>query len=258
VVFALLLLPAPLLLAQGKPGVVTDFELPPAGKKDPTVVYCVYRATSAKGEGPFPMILALHAGTRNAHQFATYLMPVVEAQGAILVAAQGFREVVGAEGFWWKGDAEEQAMLDRLVGHARTTLPVDPKRLTVVGLFDGAELGIKWALEKDRGVRGVIALNFLWKQPGAPKAPKKDLKFCFIASKEAKDKLVSIAESAEKARKAVAGAGYAVVLRIVPGASPTLFDGWENEFRKAFEWFDGKLDWPKQLAEAKASEKDGR
>jgi hypothetical protein len=256
VALALLLLPAPLLLAQGKPGVVADLELAPAGKKDPPILYSVYRATSAKGDGPFPLILALHAGTKTANQFARFLTPAAEAQGAILVAAQGFREVVGADGFWWKGDAEEQAMLDRLLAHVRTSLPVDPKKLAVVGLADGAELGIKWAVEKDRGVRGVIALNFVWKPPGAAKAAK-ELKFCVIASKEAKEKTLGLADEAEKARKAFAGARYPVVLRVVPGASRSFFDGWEDEFRKAFDWFDGKLDWPKQLAEA-ASEKGGR
>jgi pimeloyl-ACP methyl ester carboxylesterase len=224
-------------------------ELPPAGKKDPPVVYAVYRATTAKGDGPFPLILALHAGTKDARQFASFLMPAAEGQGAILVAAQGFREVVGADGFWWKGDVGEQAMLDRLLDHVRKTLPVEPKGLTVVGLFDGAELGIKWALEKDRGVRGVIAVNFLWKPPEAPKAPK-GMKFCLIASRDAKDKLASLSEQAEKAGKALAAAGYPVVLRIVPGASRSFSDGWEKEFRNAFQWFDGKLDWPKQLAEA--------
>ena len=108
---------------------------------------------------------------------------------------------------------------------------------------------LRWALEKDRGVRGVIAVNFLWKPPGPPKAPK-ELKFCFIASRDAKEKLASLAEHAEKARKAVAGADYPVVLRIVPGASRSFFHGWENELQKALAWFDGKLDWPKELAAA--------
>jgi predicted esterase len=222
-----------------------DHELPAAGKKDPPIVYATYRATSAKGE-KLPLILALHAGTKDARQFASFLMPAAEAQGALLVAAQGFREVVGADGYWWKGDAEEQAMLDRLVDHVRKTYPVDEARFAVIGLFDGAELGIKWALEKDRGVKGVIAVNFLWKPPGVPKAPK-TTKFCLIASKDAKDKMASLAEQAEKARKALEGAKYPAVLRIVPGESRSFFHGWEKEVAKAISWFDGKLDWPKEI-----------
>ena len=84
-------------------------------------------------------------------------------------------------------------------------------------------------------------------QSGPPKAPK-ELKFCLIASRNAKEKLASLAEQAEKAQKAIAGAGYPAVVRIVPGASRSFFHGWENEFQKAFAWFDGKLDWPKELA----------
>jgi pimeloyl-ACP methyl ester carboxylesterase len=252
VLLALLLLPAPLLLAQGKPGALADLELPPAGKKDPPILYSVYRATTAKGDGPFPLIFALHAGTGTAHQIAGVLRPMAEGQGAILVGAQGFREIVGADGFWWKGDAEEQGMLDRLLDHVRKTLPVQPK-FTVVGFADGAELGIKWAVEKDRGVRGMIAVNFVWKPPAAAKAPK-DLKFCLFASRDGKEKLLSLREEAQKAQKAFTGAKYPVVLRIVPGAGRSLFDGWENEFGKACRWFDGALDWPAELAKAAPAE----
>lgn len=228
---------------------VKEFELPPAGRKDPAIVYAVYLPTSAKGDGPLPLILGLHGGRGTARQFASLLMSAAEAQGALLVCAQGFREVLGTDGYWWKGDPEELAMLDRLLGHVRKTLPVEPARLAVVGLADGAELGIRWAVEKDRGVRGVIAVNFLWKPPAAPKAPK-GMKFCIFASRDAKEKLVSLAEQAEKARKAIAGARYPVVLRVMPGKDSSFFHGWESEFQKAFSWFDGKLDWPKELSAA--------
>jgi len=139
-------------------------------------------------------------------------------------------------------------MLDRLVEHVKKTYPVDGERFSVIGLFDGAELGIRWALEKDRGVKGVIAVNFLWKPPGTPKAPK-TTKFCLIASKDAKDKMANLAEQAEKARKALEGARYPTVLRIVPGESRSFFHGWEKEVGNALSWFDGKLDWPKEIEE---------
>lgn len=240
-----------LLLAQGKPGAVADMELPGARPKDPAIVYAVYRATTAKADEKAPLILALHGGRGTAHQFASFLMAAAEAHGAVLVAAQGFREIVGADGYWWKGDGEEEAMLDRLLDHVKKTLQVDPARLAVIGLADGAELGLKWAVEKDRGVKGVIAVNFLWKPPGGAKAPK-ELKFCLIASRDAKEKLVSLAEQAEKAGKLLSGARYPVVLRIMPGESRSFFHGWEKEFQKAFAWFDGKLDWPKELETADA------
>ncbi len=217
----------------------------PAGKK---AVYCVYRARSAKANAALPLILALHGGGDTARRFAGFLWSAAEGQGAILVCPQGIRPVKGTTGFAWRNDAEEEAMLDRLLDHVRTTLPVDQKKLTVVGLADGAELAIRWSVEKDRGVKGVIALNFLWKPPGPPKAPK-ELKFCLIACKEAKEEKASLAEHAAKANKAILGASYPVVLRIVPGASRSFFHGWEDEFLKAFSWFDGKLDWPKELAE---------
>jgi len=249
---AVLLLPAPLLLGQDKAkeekaGVVVDHELPPAGKKDQPIVYATYRATSAKADTKLPLILAIHAGTKNARQFASFLMPAAEAQGALLVSAQGFREVVGADGYWWKGDAEEQALLDRLLEHVKKTLPVDEARISVIGLADGAELAIKWAIEKDRGIKGVIAVNCLWKPPGSPKAPK-TLKFCLIASKDRKEKMVSIVEQLQKAQDLLNKAHYRTVLRIGAGEG-TFFHGWEKEVGKALAWFDEKLDWPKEIEE---------
>lgn len=247
----LFLLPAPLLLADDKPGEVTEHELQAAGLKDPPLVYAVYMPTGVKKDAKLPVILGIHGGRGTARQFASFLMSAAEAQGALLVCAQGLRDVSGADGYWWKGTADESAALDRLMDHVRSTMPVDPARLTVVGLADGAELGIRWAAEKDRGVKGVIAVNFLWKPPGSAKAPK-ELKFCLFASADAKEKLASFKDEALKARKAIAGAKYPVVLRVMPGDSRSFFDGWEKEFQKAFAWFDGKLDWPKELKAAGA------
>jgi len=250
---ALLLIASP-LLAQQKPGKVVEDELPPAKKGGEPVVYATYLATSVKADAKPGLMLALHGGRGTARQFAGFLAPAAEAEGALLVCAQGFEEIVGADGYWWKGDSKEMAALDRLVEHVRATYEVDPARFTVIGLADGAELAIKWAVEKDRGVTGVIAVNFLWKRPGAPVAPK-TLKFCLIASRDAKEKLVSLAEEAEKTKEALERAKYQVVLRIVPGSSRSFFHGWEKEFRSACAWFEGRLDWPKELAEAESRAK---
>jgi predicted peptidase len=246
---ALLLLPGLLLLADGKAGVVEDHDFPAASPKDPPIVYATYLPTSAKTDEKLPMILAIHGGRGDARQFVGFLRCLAEAQGALLVGAQGFREVVGADGYWWKGDDEELVRLSRLVDHVTATMPVDPTRISVIGLADGAELGIKWAVEKDRGLKGVIAVNFLWRPPGPPKAAK-TLKFCLFASKDAKEKLVSLADEAAKAEKAMSRAKYPVVLRVMPGDSRSFFDGWDRELGRALKWFDGKIDLPKELAAA--------
>jgi len=253
-VLAVLVLLASPLLAQQKPGKVVDDELPPAKKRGEPMVFATYLATSAKKDAKLPLMLALHGGRGTARQFASFLAPAAEAEGALLVSAQGFEEIVGADGYWWKGDAKEMDALDRLVEHVRAKYPVDPERFTVIGLADGAELAIKWAVEKDRGVKGVIAVNFLWKRPGTPRAPK-SLKFCLIASRDAKEKLASLAEEAEKTKQALERAKYPVVLRIVPGSSRSFFHGWEKEFRNACAWFEDRLDWPKELAEAETDAK---
>jgi pimeloyl-ACP methyl ester carboxylesterase len=245
----LLLLAAPLLA--DKPGEVVEHELPAQGQSDPAIVFATYRPTSAKKDAKLPILLGLHGGRGSARQFASFLSSVAEAQGALLLCVQGIRELVGVDGYWWKGTADEEAAIDRVLGHVKKNFPVEPTGITVVALADGAELGIKWAVEKDRGVRALIAVNFLWKPPGPPKAPK-TLKFCLFASAEATEKLASFRDQAEKARKAIAGARYPVVLRIMPGDSRSFFHGWETEFQKAFQWFDGKLDWPQELKAAGA------
>ena len=71
-----------------------------------------------------------------------------------------------------------------------------------------------------------------------------------MASAEAKEKKAKLADHAAKAQKALARK-YEVVLRIMPGTSRSFFWGWEKEFRNAYKWFEGTLDWPKELEKKK-------
>jgi predicted esterase len=240
--------------AQGAlPGKVVVDELAPKTKRDDPLVYAVYAPMSYKDGKPAPLMLAIHAGTGSARQFCGFLRPAAEAQGALLVCPQGFREVVGADGYWWKNDKAEWAALDRLLAHAKKTYHVDETRITLVGLADGAELGLHWGLAKDRGLQGIIALNFLWKLKGSPRASK-TLKVCLIASAGAKEKKAMLADHAAKAHKALVRAKQPVVLRVVPGTSRSFFHGWETEFRNAYKWFGGTLDWPAELAKKQKQE----
>jgi len=241
------------LVAQS-PGKVVEDELPPAKKRGDPLVFAVYLPTGYDSKKPAPLILAIHAGRGTARQFTGFLRPLAEAQHAVLVSPQGFREVIGADGYWWKGDKAEMAALTRLLEHMKKKYSVDEKRVTLVGLADGAELGFRWAFSKGRrGLQGIIALNFLWKMKSV-RAPKGS-KVCLIASRDAKEKAASLKAEAEKASKALTRAKCASVLRVVPGSSRSFFSGWEKEFRFAYEWFNGKRDWPKELAEAAAPEK---
>ncbi|MHC4548302.1 MAG: hypothetical protein ACYTEZ_05940 [Planctomycetota bacterium] len=244
------------VLAQGSPGKVTEDELPPLKKKDDPLVFAVYLPTAYDGKQEVPLILALHGGRGTARHFAGFLRPLAEAQGALLACPQGFEEVVGAEGYWWKGSKTEMAALDRLVAHLRQRYRIDAKRISLVGLADGAELGLRWALGKDRGLSGLVALNFLFKLKGSLR-PAKQLKICLIACRDAKEKRASLKEHAAKAHQALVRAKAPVVLRVVPSSSRSFFHGWEKEFRKAYQWFNGQRDWPKELAEARVPAKDG-
>jgi len=245
------------LLAQGAGGRVTEDELAPLKKRDDPLVFAVYVPTGYDGKKEAPLILALHGGRGTARQFAGFLRPLAEGQGAILACPQGFEEVVGADGYWWKGNRAEMAALDRLVAHVRQRYKIDAKRISLVGLADGAELGLRWALSgKDRGIYGFVALNFL-KVKGSLRPPKKPLKVCLIACRDAKEKRRSLKEHAEKTRDALVRAKAPVVLRVVPSSSRSFFHGWEKEFRKAYQWFEGKLDWPKELADAQRPPEKG-
>jgi len=109
-------------------------------------------------------------------------------------------------------------------------------------------------MAKDRKLHGVILLNFLFKK-GSMRAAK-DLKFVLFACKEAKEKTRSLAKEAGKAKAALEKDKRPVVLRIMPGSSRSFFHGWEREFKQAFDWFGGKLDWPAELARKEEAKKD--
>jgi len=240
------------------PGKVAEDELPPLKKRDDPLVFAVYVPTSYDGKREVPLILALHGGRGTARRFAGFLRPLAEGQGAVLACPQGIEEIVGADGYWWKGNKAEMAALDRVVAHVRKLYRIDAKRISLVGLADGAELGLRWALSgKDRGICGLVALNFLFKARGSLRPPKKGFRICLIASRDAKEKRASLKDHAEKARDALVRAKASVVLRVVPGSSRSFFHGWEKEFRKAYQWFNGRLDWPKELADAPAPPEKG-
>jgi len=238
--------------AQAIPGKLVEDELPAIRKKrgDP-LVYAIYAPTKWDPEKPAPLILAIHAGTGNAKQFTGFLRSLGEAQGALVVGPQGFREVVGADGYWWKGDSKEMATFDRLLKHVKKNYKIDLQRVTMVALADGAEIGLKWAMAKDRGLQGIILLNFLWKKP--PLRAKKELKTVLFACAKAKEKSAFLAKHAAQAEGAFKKQKRPVVLRIMPGKSRSFFYGWDKEFRKAYQWFEGELDWPKELAKPPGS-----
>lgn len=248
----LLLVAAPLPARDGKlvKGKVIEDELPPESKKGDPLHFATYIATTVKEDKPAPLILAVHAGTGSAKQFVGFLRSLAEAEGAIMIGPRGFREIIGDEGWWWKGDRKERAALDRLLAYARKKYKVDEKRVTAVGLADGAELLAEWAFSgkgKGKELQGLILVNFLWKYSGSLRAAK-DMKTVLIACRKAKEKHAWLAKHAGKAEIAFRRAKAPCVLRVMPGSSRSFFHGWEDEFRKAYKWFAGKLDWPAELA----------
>lgn len=220
-------------------------ELPPERKNGETLFYAIYVPRAYDKAKPAPLILALHGGRGTGEQLARFLAPLGEARGAIIACPQGFEEIIGADGFWWRNDAAEMAALDRFVAHVKKGYSIDPDQVSAFGLADGGELVASWAFSKDRGLKGVLLLNCLWLHENPLK--EKALKVCLFACKEAQEKTAKLKDHAEKGAASLERQKVPVVLRLFPGASRSFFHGWEDEFRKAFDWFSGKYDWPREL-----------
>ncbi|MGQ0613896.1 MAG: hypothetical protein ACT4PV_09190 [Planctomycetaceae bacterium] len=246
----LLALASAVVAGEGRPGYV-DGELPGARKRDPSQVYVFYAPRAYDPTQPAPLVVALHGGRGNAMQFARFLTPFAEATGSVLACPQGFEEIIGADGYWWRGSVEEMLALERFIEFAKKRYAIDPKRVTVVGLADGGELAARFALSRDREIAGLLLLNILWNYEGSIRAPK-TLKVAVLASRDAEEKLAKMKDHAEKAATALQKAGLPALLRLHPSASRSFFHGWEEEFSKAHQWFLGERDWPREIQEAEA------
>ena len=233
----------------GVPGKIVECDLPPVKKRGERVEYAIYLPRAYKKDKPAPLVLAVHGGRATGAKMASFLKPMAERQGAILACPQAFEEFMIGGGRWWRGDKEERAALSAVLAHVKKTYSVDPSRVSVIGLADGGETAFKWAMMKDRGLSGFVMLNMLYKKPSQSRA-KKTMKIYVAASEEAFEKTEKLADHAKRAHQGLRMMRYPIVLRLHKGRSNSFFHGWEEEFHKAFEWFSGKRNWPKELARA--------
>jgi len=238
------------LAGEGARG-LAEGELPGLKARDPALVYAFYAPRAYDPATPAPLVVALHGGRGSATQLARFLAPFAEATGAVLACPQGFEEIVGADGYWWRGTTDEMLALDRFVELAKKRYGIDPKRVTVLGLADGGELAVRYACSRDRGLAGVVLVNILWDYRGPYRAPK-TLKVAVLASRDAEEKLAKLKDHAEQAAAALAKAGHPAVLRLHPGSSRSFFHGWEEDLTRAHEWFFGRRDWAREIADAEA------
>ncbi len=245
---AFALLASPLGAGEGKPGHMRG-ELPGPKKKDPPLVYACYAPRAYDSAKPAPLFVAIHGGRGSAEQIAKFLTPFAEATGAVLACPQGFQEIIGADGYWWQGNKQELAAIERLIAHAQAAYAIDPARISIFGLADGGELAARFALSEDRKIQGLLLLNILWDQKQKIGAPK-TLRVAVLACEEAQEKRESLKEHAERAVAEIGKAGLPTVLRIHPGRSRSFFHAWETDFARAHEWFCGIRDWKRELAEA--------
>ncbi|MCZ6574403.1 MAG: hypothetical protein O7C98_14695 [Planctomycetota bacterium] len=244
---ALLLTPAFAQDARPPDGIV-EGELKPKKKTGNALLYAIYLPRSFDPQAPSPLIVAVHGGRGTALQFAKYLRYFAESQGAILACPQAYEEIigVGADGTWWRGSANEVKALERFVAFVKKEYRIDRDRVTAIGVGDGGQLAARWALSRDRGLQGLVLVNSLWKLSGTMRA-KKTTKIYIAASKDGQDKEGPLSVFAARAAQMLRKQRYPLVKKLYPGKSRSFFHGWEEDFGKAYEWFNGKRDWPKEL-----------
>ncbi len=244
---ALLLTPAFAQDARPPSGIV-EGELAPKKKTGDALLYAIYLPRSFDPQAPSPLIVAVHGGRGTALQFAKYLRYFAESQGAVLACPQAYEEIigVGADGTWWRGSANEVKALERFVAFVKKKYRIDRDRVTAIGVGDGGQLAARWALSKDRGLQGLVLVNSLWKLRGTMRA-KKTTKIYIAASKDGQDKEGPLSRFAARAAQTLRKQKYPLVKKLYPGKSRSFFHGWEEDFGKAYEWFNGKRDWPKEL-----------
>ncbi|MEA2694829.1 MAG: phospholipase/carboxylesterase [Acidobacteriota bacterium] len=150
----------------------------------------LYAAHVPAGDGPFPLILAIHGWGANAHDLLG-LAPMIHGGRAIVLCPQGQVAVPvggGNYGYGWfplnPGAPPDVAAFERgadalraFVDGAVARYPVDPKKIVPIGFSQGGVMAYDLALRDPGRFAGLAALSS-W-LPGLlaedlPKAPEQE------------------------------------------------------------------------------------
>lgn len=150
----------------------------------------LYAAHVPAGDGPFPLILAIHGWGANAHDLLG-LAPMIHGGRAIVLCPQGTVAVPvggGNYGYGWfplnPGAPPDIAAFERgadalraFVDGAVARYPVDPKKIVPIGFSQGGVMAYDLALRDPGRFAGLAALSS-W-LPGLlaedlPKAPEQE------------------------------------------------------------------------------------
>ncbi len=132
----------------------------------------LYTAHVPRGEGPFPTVLALHGWGAGAHDLLA-LAPYLHGGEALVVCPEGpvaFEIAPGQRGNGWfpitaggpmdpAAFAEGRAVLARFVDQCFEQLPVDPRKVAVLGFSQGGVMGYDLVLRDPGRFAGLAALS---------------------------------------------------------------------------------------------------
>jgi phospholipase/carboxylesterase len=210
------------------------------------------------GDGPFPVIVALHGWGASAHDLIG-LAPILDGGRSIVLCPQGpvaFEVGTGAVGYGWfplatgrppdpaelrKGVDAIQGFLDQaLVSH-----PVDPRKVVLLGFSQGGVMAYELALRAPGSYAGLVALSS-WLPTGLvdsiPSSPElENLPTLVIHGTQ--DPMISV-DLARQSRDALAQLG-------VPASYREYEMGHEinqDALRQLISWLDEKVMSPVLLA----------
>ena len=116
---------------------------------------------------PAPLLIVLHGHGGCSKPMAQCWRKAAHAVGAVLVAPEGVRPVLGAPGFTWGNMEEADAFVQFALEHAQQKYKIDPRRVIVTGFSQGGFVAFRTVQKHPDQFCGAIAV-------GAPYEPTLD------------------------------------------------------------------------------------
>jgi len=187
------------------------------------------------GDGPRPLIIALHGFGDTAANYPKAWGPVAEDFGAILVVPHGPRRVGNGRG--WGNVEEAEAVVEATLEYARKTFEVDWDRVVLTGFSQGGFMAMAIGSRHPDLFAGVIPMagGYIPEIDAPAKADDDDPRYYFMVG--SRDRAV------DQVRLAAAdfeAAGYEVDLRVLSGIGHTFPRRTTTELRRALRFVLGE------------------
>ena len=189
----------------------------------------------AGGDGPRPLIIALHGFGDTAANYPRAWGPAAEDFGAILVVPNGPRPVGNGRG--WGSVDEADAVVEAALDYARETFEVDWDRVVLTGFSQGGFMAMALGTRHPDLFVGVIPMagGYIPEIDAPTPADDGDPRYYFIVgSRDRAMDQVRLAASDFKA------AGYEVDLRVLAGTGHSFPRRTTTELRRALRFVLGE------------------